>query len=75
MIKKFIENLFFAPDTGVTPANFDPLENEFINDVEKFAKRTIELARSTNPLNDAFPEIDIENGTDIEKMILKMAKS
>lgn len=75
MIKKFIENLFFAPDTGVTPTNYDPLENEFINDVEKFAKRTIELARSTNPLNDAFTEIDIENGTDIEKMILKMAKS
>ena len=75
MIKKFIENLFFAPDTGVIPANFDPFENTFINDVEKFAKRTVELARSTNPLNDAFPEIDVENGTDVEKMILKMAKS
>lgn len=78
LLQKLTENLldfYYAPDTGATPANFDPLVNSYIDDVEKFAYRGVELARSTNPLNDAFPEIDVENGTSIEKLIVAMAKS
>lgn len=61
-----------AVDKGTSV--YDPADNKNIAMVEQIAEQIIENAESANPLDSAFPVIEVANGTTIEKTLLEMAQ-
>ena len=59
---------------GVKTENFQITVNEALDLVEKFAEQQINNVRGVNPFDSVFEDLEVANGTDIEKAVVEMAK-
>ena len=61
--------------TGTSATDFVATINDAYGLVEKFAEQHINNVKGVNPFDGTFEDLEVANGTDIEKAVVEMAKA
>ena len=62
-------------EIGKTATEFVATVNEAYDVIEKFAEQNINNVKGVNPFDSVLEDLEVKNGTDIEKAVIEMAKA